>query len=176
LPASADVLVIGAGYTGLHAAIETARAGLDTVVIDAEAAGWGCSTRNGGQISTSVKPSFAALKKRHGESLAAALLKEGQASLDHVTDFVRNEKIDCDFAVVGRFHGAHTAGHYDRSRATAKSAILVLKPEPIWSRSRIRQANWAPGPITAAPCFPATQALIPANTTPDFWASRARPG
>jgi glycine/D-amino acid oxidase-like deaminating enzyme len=114
LPGSADVLVIGAGYTGLHAAIETARAGLDTVVIDAEAAGWGCSTRNGGQISTSVKPSFAALKKRHGESLAAALLKEGQASLDHVTDFVRNEKIDCDFAVVGRFHGAHTPGHYDR--------------------------------------------------------------
>jgi heterodisulfide reductase subunit A-like polyferredoxin len=63
LPGSADVLVIGAGYTGLHAAIETARAGLDTVIIDAEAAGWGCSTRNGGQISTSIKPSFRFLDK-----------------------------------------------------------------------------------------------------------------
>lgn len=113
LPGSADVLVIGAGYTGLHAAIETERAGLDTVVIDAEAAGWGCSTRNGGQISTSVKPSFAALSRSHGEALAIDLLKEGQASLDHVSDFVRDEEINCDFAVVGRFHGAHTPRQYD---------------------------------------------------------------
>ncbi|MEQ1612740.1 MAG: FAD-dependent oxidoreductase, partial [Hyphomicrobiaceae bacterium] len=52
LPAKADVVVIGSGYTGLHAALQTARGGRDTVVIDAEAAGFGCSTRNGGQIST----------------------------------------------------------------------------------------------------------------------------
>jgi glycine/D-amino acid oxidase-like deaminating enzyme len=85
--------VIGAGYTGLHAAIETARAGLDTVVIDAEAAGWGCSTRNGGQISTSVKPSFATLRQRYGEG-ACRSLKEGQASLDHVAGFIRDERKD----------------------------------------------------------------------------------
>ncbi|WP_420407136.1 NAD(P)/FAD-dependent oxidoreductase [Hoeflea sp.] len=112
-PRKTDILVIGAGYTGLHAAIETARAGLHTTVIDAEAAGWGCSTRNGGQVSTSVKPSFGALRKRYGENLAIAILREGQASLDHVTDFIRTEEIDCDFSVVGRFHGAHTARHYD---------------------------------------------------------------
>lgn len=112
-PREADVLVIGAGYTGLHAAVQTARAGLSTVVIDAEAAGWGCSTRNGGQVSTSVKPSFGALRKRYGEDLAIAILREGQASLDHVTEFVRAEQIDCDFSVVGRFHGAHTARHFD---------------------------------------------------------------
>jgi len=114
LPATVDVVIIGAGYTGLHAATQTARAGLDTVVVDAEAAGFGCSSRNGGQVSTSVKPSFSALTKRYGEELATGLLKEGQASLDHVTDFVTDEKIDCDFSVVGRFHGAHTAGQYDK--------------------------------------------------------------
>jgi glycine/D-amino acid oxidase-like deaminating enzyme len=81
---AADVLIIGSGYTGLHAAMQTARAGLDTVVVDAEAAGFGCSTRNGGQISTSVKPSFSTLKRRYGEARAVAILKEGQASLDHV--------------------------------------------------------------------------------------------
>ena len=40
LPGRADVAIIGAGYTGLHAAIRTARAGLATVVVNAEAAGF----------------------------------------------------------------------------------------------------------------------------------------
>ncbi len=114
LPASIDVLVIGAGYTGLHAAIQAARGGVGTLVVDAEAAGFGCSTRNGGQISTSVKPSFSTLTRRYGEALAIPILKEGQASLDHVSAFVRDEGIACDFGVVGRFHGAHTRGQYEK--------------------------------------------------------------
>ncbi len=114
LPTSADVLIIGAGYTGLHAAIHTARAGRKTVVIDAEAAGWGCSSRNGGQISTSVKPGYAKLKKRYGEQLAIDILTEGQASRNYIEEFIRTEKIDCDFATVGRLHGAHTKGQYEQ--------------------------------------------------------------
>ncbi len=114
LPQNTQVLIIGAGYTGLHAAIQAARAGLSTTIIDAEDAGWGCSTRNGGQISTSIKPNFETLKKHHGEELAISLLKEGQASLEHVEAFVRDESIECDFKVVGRFHGAHTPKQYEQ--------------------------------------------------------------
>ena len=44
LPAKADVVVIGAGYTGLSAALQTARGGRHTVIVDAEDVGWGCST------------------------------------------------------------------------------------------------------------------------------------
>ena len=54
LPQKVDVLVIGSGYTGLCASIQTARAGRSTLVIDAEDIGWGCSSRNGGQVSSSV--------------------------------------------------------------------------------------------------------------------------
>ena len=50
LPSEADVVVIGSGYTGLHAALETARNGLSTLVLDADALGAGCSSRNGGQV------------------------------------------------------------------------------------------------------------------------------
>ncbi len=109
-----DVAIVGAGYTGLHAAIQTARCGLDTVVFDAEAAGFGCSTRNGGQISTSVKPGWSALSRRYGEATARNILQHGQESLNYVEDFVQQNGIDCDFSVSGRFHGAHSQRAWHR--------------------------------------------------------------
>ncbi|MFM9842133.1 MAG: NAD(P)/FAD-dependent oxidoreductase [Dongiaceae bacterium] len=113
LPALADVAVIGSGYTGLCAAIETARGGRSTVVLDAEDAGWGCSTRNGGQVSTSFKPSFEELAALHGAERAFAILKEGHTALDWIDRFIAAEKIDCGFARVGRFHAAHNPAQYE---------------------------------------------------------------
>ncbi|MBS0245468.1 MAG: FAD-binding oxidoreductase [Proteobacteria bacterium] len=120
-PARADVLVIGSGYTGLHAALQTARGGRHTVVIDAEAAGFGCSTRNGGQISTSIKPSHDALARRYGPERAFDILKEGRNSLSFMGDFIRENALDCDFGVVGRFHAAHNARQYDALAAAAEN-------------------------------------------------------
>ncbi|MCC7273564.1 MAG: FAD-binding oxidoreductase [Alphaproteobacteria bacterium] len=120
LPAKADVVVIGSGYTGLGAALQTARGGRDTLVIDAEDAGWGCSTRNGGQISTSIKPGFDALSRKHGAERAFAIIKEGQRSLSWIAEFVAAERIDCDFRVAGRFHAAHNPAQYEAlARAVA---------------------------------------------------------
>jgi glycine/D-amino acid oxidase-like deaminating enzyme len=113
LPGTVDVAVIGAGYTGLHAALQTARGGRSTLVLDAEEAGWGCSTRNGGQVSTSIKPSFELLARRHGAQKAFDILREGQRSLAWVGEFIRGEGIDCGFAPVGRFHAAHNAAQYE---------------------------------------------------------------
>ena len=48
LPARVDVLIVGAGYTGLSAARETAAAGRSTLVLDGGALGTGGSSRNGG--------------------------------------------------------------------------------------------------------------------------------
>lgn len=124
LPVSVDVAVVGAGYTGLNAALQTARGGRSTLVLDAELAGWGCSTRNGGQVSTSIKPSFDLLARRHGEKLAFEILHEGKRSLAWIADFIRSEGIDCDFAAVGRFHAAHNPAQYE-----ALAARLANQPK-----------------------------------------------
>lgn len=124
VPATCDVAIVGSGYTGLHAALQTARGGRHTVVFDADDAGFGCSTRNGGQISTSVKPPFATLARRYGEARAVAIVKEGQRSLAWTGEFVRAEGIDCDFGTVGRFHAAHNAAQFE---AIAKSATHQRK-------------------------------------------------
>jgi glycine/D-amino acid oxidase-like deaminating enzyme len=112
-PAKAEVVVIGSGYTGLSSALQTARGGRDTVVLDAEDAGFGCSSRNGGQISTSVKSQYAELLPRYGHELAFRIVKEGHNSLAWIGDFVASENIDCDFRIAGRFHAAHNPARYE---------------------------------------------------------------
>lgn len=113
LPGKVDVLVIGSGYTGLNAAIECARGGRSTLVIDTNEPGFGCSTRNGGQISTSVKPSLGELASKFGETRARAIRNEGQNALSWISDFVEREGFDCDFRRVGRYHAAHTPEQYE---------------------------------------------------------------
>jgi ribulose 1,5-bisphosphate synthetase/thiazole synthase len=45
-----DVLVVGAGFTGLYTAHNLADAGVNVAVIEASRVGWAASGRNGGQI------------------------------------------------------------------------------------------------------------------------------
>ena len=49
---SADVCVIGAGFTGLSAALHLAEAGFKVMLLDAHRVGFGASGRNGGQLGT----------------------------------------------------------------------------------------------------------------------------
>lgn len=125
---SVDVVIIGSGYTGLHAAIETARGGCTTMVLDAQDPGWGCSTRNGGQISTSVKPSLEKLTAKYGATRALAIRKEGETALDWIGRFIASEELECSFVRSGRFHAAHTPRHYEE---IAREAETLTRTEGI---------------------------------------------
>ena len=114
LPKETEVAVIGSGYTGLCTAIQTSRNGMDTVVLDAQDAGWGGSSRNGGQVSTSLKPSFQELARKYGEEKAREILREGINALKWIGDFIKEEKIECDFKRAGRFYGAHSRDQFKK--------------------------------------------------------------
>ena len=92
-----DVLIIGSGYTGTSAAIEIARGGRSTLVIDSETIGWGCSSRNGGQVSSGIKSNINQLSKKYGSDLAKEILREGHKSLEWTGNFIDRDKIECDF-------------------------------------------------------------------------------
>jgi len=113
LPLRVDVAIVGSGYTGLNAALQTIRGGRSTAIFEVGLPGQGCSTKNGGQISTSIKPSLEKLSAKFGTQNGIAIRQEGENALNWIGDFITSEKIDCNFSRVGRYHAAHTQKHYE---------------------------------------------------------------
>ncbi len=111
--ATADVVVIGGGYTGLSAALVLARAGRSVQVLEAETPGIGASSRNGGMCGEALKPGLGTLTKRYGRDRALALLTEAREALTWLGDFIAEEGLDCDFARVGGFAGAVLPAQYE---------------------------------------------------------------
>ena len=119
-PESVDVAIVGAGYTGLSAARETAGAGRSTLVLDAGAFGTGCSGRNGGQVAYSFKPGFEALARRHGRERALAIGREGFAAMEYLRSLAQDQGLSFDWRRSGYYYGAHTARHFDVLRREAE--------------------------------------------------------
>jgi len=109
-----DVLIVGAGYTGLSAGLTLARAGRSVQIFDRQRPGEGASTRNGGIASGNLRPSYQQMRRKFGEARALALAAEAKAAREDLAAFIAREKIACDFALTGRFTGAATAADYDR--------------------------------------------------------------
>lgn len=113
LPASVDVAIVGGGYTGLSAALTLLGEGREVAVFDAERAGWGCSSRNGGQIGIKLRRSLDDVTRSYGRERAIAMVREKIESRAYVAQLVESEGLDCDFTWCGRFLGAFRPGHYE---------------------------------------------------------------
>jgi len=120
-PAKAEVLIIGAGYTGLSAAITAKRAGANVVVIDAIIPGQGASTRNGGMCGAHARVAVGALEKSFGRVAAIALLNEAPKAFAYTCSFIQNEGIACDFEQNGRVVLANSKKQYQGLTALAKT-------------------------------------------------------
>src|SRR5579864_4390622 len=112
-PERADVAIVGAGITGLNAALVLARAGRSVVTLDASDLGYGASTRNAGYVGRSLKHSFSDLMRRRGTAYAITVYREMQAAFDAVVERVRSEQIECGFKICGRLVLTKAQRQYD---------------------------------------------------------------
>ena len=85
----ADVCVIGAGYTGLSAALHLAKAGKRVVILEAARVGWGASGRNGGHVGTGQRADQFALEKWYGKETAKELWRLGLEAVDLVESLIK---------------------------------------------------------------------------------------
>jgi glycine/D-amino acid oxidase-like deaminating enzyme len=113
LPDVADVAVIGAGFTGLSAALALAKRGVKVVVLESETIGWGASSRNGGMVLTGLKLGANKLISAYGRDLARRMYAASLETIDCVERIVKGETIACDFARTGHLEVACKQAHFD---------------------------------------------------------------
>jgi glycine/D-amino acid oxidase-like deaminating enzyme len=120
VPETVDVAVIGAGLTGLSASRTLAKSGLKVAVLEAETAGWGASSRNGGMVLTGLKLPVTTLIERLGMEAARRMYATSLVSIDCVEQIVREEQIDCAFARCGHLEVACKPSHFVEFRRSAE--------------------------------------------------------
>ena len=131
--ARAQVCVVGAGYTGLGAALELASRGISVVVLEAAEVGSGASGRNGGQLHTGQRRDQEWLERAVGQGDARALWRLAATARADLLDLIARHAIACDFRP-GLVHARHRpAGEAadDRHVEHMRSAYGYELLEPI---------------------------------------------
>jgi glycine/D-amino acid oxidase-like deaminating enzyme len=113
LPERADVVIIGAGFTGLSTARTLAKRGAKVMVFESETIGWGASSRNGGMVLTGLKLGVNQLIKKYGRDLTRRMYAASIATIDCVEQITREENINCDFFRCGHLEVACKQKHFD---------------------------------------------------------------
>ena len=106
-----DVCIVGAGYTGLWAALVLAQKGFKVIVLDAHRAGFGASGRNGGQVGSGFNKGQLWLERRLGPMKSRALWDIAEAGKKQVRDFC------AEHAPEARYLPGVAHGEYSRSEA-----------------------------------------------------------
>lgn len=91
----ADVVIIGAGLTGLSAALHLAEKGVKVIVLEAEQPGWGASGRNGGQVNPGLKPLPSQVEQDFGPVYGPALVDAAWNAPNLVFDLIERHGIAC---------------------------------------------------------------------------------
>ncbi|MFT4010735.1 MAG: FAD-binding oxidoreductase [Nocardioidaceae bacterium] len=120
VPDEVDVAVVGAGLTGLSAALELSRTGTRVVVLEARHVGWGASNRNAGMATTGLAIGLDKAISRYGRERAIEYYLEYDKAIDAVEALVDEYAIDCDFVRHGKLSLALTPAALTRMRETAE--------------------------------------------------------
>lgn len=115
----ADVCIVGAGYTGLSAAIHLAERGYSVIVLEAERVGFGASGRNGGQLGSGHRKDQRTLEEKLGREWAHRLWSLAEDGLATVKQLIADNAIDCDLKP-GVLHAAWKRGEAEWFEAEAE--------------------------------------------------------
>jgi glycine/D-amino acid oxidase-like deaminating enzyme len=120
----ADVAVVGAGYSGLAAALQLAEAGASVIVLESGEPGWGASGRNGGQVIPGLKSDPDELVAMFGPEGGEHLARVAGGAADTVFALIARHGIDCE---------ARQCGWIQPAFAPADVGVVTRRAEQ-WQR------------------------------------------
>ncbi|BDX05363.1 NAD(P)/FAD-dependent oxidoreductase [Planctobacterium marinum] len=140
---SYDVVIIGAGFTGMACArYLSANSNLNIALIDANQPGWGCSGRNAGFILPgSGRLDYTSLSAKYGQAQAATTLDEYYQAIDTLQELKEYAGAQCDVSSGGYLKIGHSQQAFERLRSASeqlpdayKSQYKVVSAEEIRTR------------------------------------------
>ena len=143
--ATADICIVGGGFTGLSAALHLAEHGYSVALIEAHRVGFGASGRNGGQLGSGQRVEQTDLEKMVGEAEALKLWELAENAKNLVKQLISKHKIDC-YLKPGIAHATFSASEtahehayvehlqsrygYDQITALSEEALSAVCPSP----------------------------------------------
>ena len=134
-----DVVVIGAGFTGLSTALYLREAGVDVAIVEAMEPGWGASGRNNGQvIPTLSRPDPQDIVARHGAAgeRFVGLLRDSASTL---FDLARRYAIEAEQEQCGWVQPVHSPGRIKIAERRVRQWSKFGAPVELLSRGQVRE-------------------------------------
>ncbi|MFI8977328.1 NAD(P)/FAD-dependent oxidoreductase [Nocardia asteroides] len=134
-----EVVIIGAGYTGLAAAVALRARGVRVVAIDAAAVGAGASGRNAGHLTPTIGKDLPTLSRLYGAERTRALVTLAERAVAHVEDAIAIHDIDCDYRPVGNVLAGLHRGQQPKLSVAVEAARQAGAAVQMLSDSDIRE-------------------------------------
>jgi glycine/D-amino acid oxidase-like deaminating enzyme len=118
--ASADVVVIGGGLTGVSTALHIAQSGASVILLEADIVGGNASGRNGGQVVPGFKVPVSTIERKYGRDTAKKMAHLGYSTADYVFSLIDRLRIDCSPTRNGWIQTAFSEASRERLKALVK--------------------------------------------------------
>lgn len=134
---TADVAIVGGGFTGLSAALYCAEKGLDALVLEAKQIGFGGSGRNVGLVNAGVWHPPAAVRKKLGETYGPRFVKRFGDGPAQVFSLIEKHQIRCEVTRTGTIHAAHAPSGFRDLEARHAEWRRLGEPVDLLSRDEM---------------------------------------
>jgi glycine/D-amino acid oxidase-like deaminating enzyme len=136
-----EVAVIGAGYTGLSAALHLAERGVPTVLLEAREPGWGAAGRNGGQVNAGLKREPNEVERDLGPVHGPRLVRLAGEAPEYLFRLIDRLQIDCE----ARREGTVRAAYRPRDLVALQDSVAQWGSRGVeldlWNASRVEAAT-----------------------------------
>ncbi|MBX9665411.1 FAD-binding oxidoreductase [Novosphingobium sp.] len=126
---TADVVIVGGGFTGLSTALCLREAGVDVAIVERDHCGFGASGRNAGHLTPTIGKDFPTLVKYVGKDRAVEYARFADRAVHYTEAMITRLGVDCEYRPTGNIitglHPRHRKPLADSAELAASLGVGV---------------------------------------------------